>query len=512
MSASNQETIKETGRMPSMLASLLVFGVMIGLILLSVVLFGSEVADGPLQVSMTLATLFALVVAFYYNFRGSLITQAISSGVNGAIGTVFIILAIGTVIGALYLSGSVAAFVYYGAAIISPKFFYVTVFVIASLLSMLLGSSLTTVGAVGIAFVGLASIMGVNPVIAAGAAVSGAIFGNKIAKISDTANLTVATVGGLTIDEHSKVVTRTAIPTWVLSALLFLVIGFFGGSDAGAVDVAQVQETISQYFNISLLAFVPVILIFVLSAFHFSAYLSLMLSAIFAVVLAAFTQHDLIVSLAGDASLPYFEAVLKVGIDTFTNGFHLNSGVEELDTLFAGGGVAGMLTTVWLVLVASGFGAVAGYTGMLQRIISPVINWTKGPVSLVLVTMLTSIGMNLATADPYTSIVLTGRMFRKEYMKERLKPILLTTSVADSGTIFSHIIPWNVHGAIFAGTLGIATLQWAPFTFFAYLTPIVTFVMVYFYYLHKDQLPADEDAEQVYGKEPTELPESTQLA
>jgi NhaC family Na+:H+ antiporter len=149
---------------------------------------------------------------------------------------------------------------------------------------------------------------------------------------------------------------------------------------------------------------------------------------------------------------------------------------------------------------------------MLQRIISPVINWTKGPVSLVLVTMLTSIGMNLATADPYTSIVLTGRMFRKEYMKERLKPILLSTSMADSGTIFSHVIPWNVHGAIFAGTLGLATLQWAPFTFFAYLTPIVTFVLVYVHYMRKDQLASDEDAEKVYGEEPSQLPESTQLA
>jgi len=470
------------------------------------------VADGALQVSMTLATLFALGVAYYYGFRGSLISEAISSGVNGAIGTVFVIIAIGTVIGTLYLSGSVAAFVYYGVAIISPKIFYVTVFIIASVVSALLGSSLTTVGAIGIAFVGLASIVGVNPAIAAGAAVSGAILGNKIAKISDTANLTVATVGGLTIDEHSRMVTRTAIPTVLISALLFFLLGLLGGSADGGVDVAQVQGTIAQYFDVSLLAFVPVVLIFVLSALRFSAYMSLMLSAIFAVVLAAFTQHDLIVSLAGDPSLPYFEAVLKVGIDTFTNGFHLNSGVEQLDTLFAGGGVAGMLTTVWLVLVAAGFGAVAGYTGMLQRIITPVINRTKGPASLVLVTMLTSIGMNVATADPYTSVVLTGRMFRKEYMKERLKPVLLSASMADSGTICSHIIPWNVHGALFAGTLGLATLSWAPYTFFAYLTPIVTFVMVYVHYMRKDQLASDEDAEKVYGEEPSQLPESTQLA
>jgi Na+:H+ antiporter, NhaC family len=511
MSASNQKTVKETGRTPSMFASLLVMGVMIALILLSVALFGSEVADGALQVSMTLATLFALCVAFYYGFRGSVISDAILSGVNGTIGTVFVVIAIGTLIGALYLSGAVAAIVYYGVAIVSARFFYVTVFVIASALTLMLGSSLTTVGAVGIAFVGLASIMGVSPAISAGAAVSGAIMGNKIAKISDTANLTVASVGGLTIQEHSRAVTRTAIPTAVISALIFLVLGLVGGPADGAADVAQVQQTIAQYYNVSILAFVPIILIFVLSAFRFTAYLSLMIPAIVAVVLAGFTQQDLIVSLA-DQGVPYFAAVLEVGIDTFANGFHLNSGVDQLDTLFSGGGVASMLTTVWLILVAASFGAITGYTGMLDRIVTPVINWCRGPASLVLVTMLTSIGLNLATADPYTSIVLGSRMFRDEYKKERLKPQLLTMSLADSGTTMSHIIPWNIHGALFAGTLGIATLQWAPFTFFAYLTPIVSFVMVYFYFLRKDKLPSDEDAAQVYGAEPSQLPAPKQLA
>jgi NhaC family Na+:H+ antiporter len=97
-------------------------------------------------------------------------------------------------------------------------------------------------------------------------------------------------------------------------------------------------------------------------------------------------------------------------------------------------------------------------------------------------------------------------MFRQEYIKERLKPVLLTTSMADSGTIVSHIIPWNLHGAVFAGTLGIAALQWAPYTFFAYLTPIVTFAMVYIHYMRKERLGDDQDAEQVYGEEPAALP------
>ena len=505
MTESEIKNAAETGRTPSMAASLLVCGVMIGLIMLSVVLFGSDVAEGPLQVSMTLATLFALTVALYYGFRGALISQAISSSVNGTIGTVFVLLAIGAIIGTLYLSGTVAAFIYYGVEILSPRFYYVMVFLIAGVLSMLLGSSLTTVGAVGVAFVGLASIMGVSPAITAGAAVSGAMLGDKTAKISDTALLTVASVGGVSLDDHAKMVLRTAIPTVIISALLFLVLGWTGDTAGGSVDQAQIQSAISQYFNVSLLAFLPVVLIFVLSAFRFPSFLCLMLPAIAAVILASFTQHDLIVSLAGDPNLSYFQAVMKVGIDTLANGFHLNSGIAELDTLFAGGGTAGMLTTIWLILVAASFGAVADYTGMLARVIQPIINWTKGPATLILSTMLTSMGLNTLAADPYVSIVLVSRMFRGEYSKERLQPVALSTSIADSGTIFSGVIPWNVNGALFGGTLGIATLAYAPYAFLLYLTPLVT-VIIGFLYFRKDHLPASDDAATVYGKEPTNLP------
>ena len=198
------EKMKETGRTPSMFASLTVLGVMVALILLSVVFFGGEVAEGPLQVSMTLATLLALSVAYYYGFRGSLISHAIANSLSGVMGTIFVILAIGTVIGTLYLTGTVANIIYYGVAIISARFYYLTVFLITLALSFMLGSSLTSVGAVGVAFVGLSSIMGVDPAITAGAAVAGGIMGNKTAKISDTVSLTVATVGGVTVDEQVR--------------------------------------------------------------------------------------------------------------------------------------------------------------------------------------------------------------------------------------------------------------------------------------------------------------------
>jgi len=333
---------------------------------------------------------------------------------------------------------------------------------------------------IGVAFVGLASVIGVSPGIIAGAAVSGAAVGFLAARISPGANLTVAAVG-VKIGEHARLSLRTIIPTVLISAVVYLVLGLSGGSAAAPVDQTQVQETLSQYFNINLLAFLPIVLILVLSALRFSSYLSLMLPAIFAVVLAAFTQHDLIVSLAADPSSSYFQAFLTVGIDTLGSGFHLNSGVEMLDKLFSGGGISGMMNTVWLIMMAASFGAVVDYTGMLKRIITPIIDRAKGTVSLVLVTMLTSMGLNIVMADPYGSALLGARMFKDAYQQHRLKPVALSVGMGDSGTALSHIIPWNLMGALLAGTLGLAVAEWAPYAFIAYLTPVVAFVIAYMY-------------------------------
>jgi NhaC family Na+:H+ antiporter len=489
----------ESGQTPSLFASLLVFGVMIGLILLAVFLFRDEVDSGPLQISITLALLFALGVAFRYGFRGALISDAITHSINSALGTIFILLSVGALIGSLYLAGTVPAFVYYGVAILTPTIFYITAFVLTSILSIVTGSSFTTIGALAVAFVGLANLMGVSPAIAGGAALSGAILGDKIAKISDTVTLTTAVVGGVTVDEHVRMVRRTAIPAWILSAIVYVILGFVSSGSAGAVDVASVQDTIGQAYNISLLAFVPLVMIFVLSGLRLSGFITLMVSAVVGVITAAFTQPELIRSLADDSGLPYAVDVVKVGIETFATGFQLDSGIDQMDELFSGGGTVGMLSTIWLILVAASFGAVADLTGMIQQVIAPVIKRVHKITSLIVATALTSIGLNVFAADPYVSIVLAARMFRDTYIKQKIKPVTLSATIADSGTIFSYIVPWNVNGAFAIGAMGVG-LAYVPFAFLAYITPLVTIVLAFFYF-NKQTIPDDEDPHKVYGAE-----------
>lgn len=491
----------DIGQTPSMVASLLVFAVMIGLILLAVFLFGAEADAGPLQISITLAVLFALGVAYFYGFRGALVSQAITNSINSALGTIFILLAVGALIGSLYLAGTVPAFVYYGVVILNPTIFYITAFILASVLSIVTGSSFTTIGALGVAFVGLASLMGVSPAIAGGAAVSGAILGDKIAKISDTVTLTTAVVGGVTVDEHVHMVRRTAIPAWILSAILFVVLGFVASGSATSVDAASVQDSISQAYNISLWAFIPLVMVFLLSGLRLSGFITLLLSAVAGVITAAFTQPELIHSVANDPSLPYALNVVSVGIETFASGFQLNSGVEQMDQLFSGGGTVGMLSTVWLILVAASFGAVADLTGMIQQVIKPVIKRVHKVSSLIVATVFTSIGLNIFAADPYVSILLAARMYRDTYIRDKIQPVTLSTVIADSGTIFSYIVPWNVNGAFIIGALGLG-LAYVPYAFLAYLSPLVTIVLA-FVYFNKKIIPDDQNAHTVYGTEPS---------
>ncbi len=157
----------------SLAASLITIGSMVGLILGTVFLFGGESEDGPLQTAMMLGLAVAMIVASRSGHTMEDLAASIRSSIDSALGTIFVLLAVGALIGALFLSGTIASVVYYGAKFGSPQYLYILVFVLASALSLAIGSSFTTIAGVGLPFVALAQSMGVSPAVTAGAAVSG---------------------------------------------------------------------------------------------------------------------------------------------------------------------------------------------------------------------------------------------------------------------------------------------------------------------------------------------------
>ena len=136
-------------------------------------------------------------------------------------------------------------------------------------------------------------------------------------------------------------------------------------------------------------------------------------------------------------------------------GFVSHSGVEAVDTLFSRGGMASLLTTVWLVLAAMGFAAILEHAGFLDRLLRPVVTRARSRGSLILAVNASAVSLNVTAGDQYVADVLPSRMFRDEFERRGLAPEVLSRAVEDSGTVTSPLVPWNTCGAYMSGVLGV---------------------------------------------------------
>src|SRR3954451_15009458 len=220
-------------RPPTLLDALLPVLVLIALLALTIALFGVSATDGPLQVARLLSAAFASLIAFKNGFTVEGVAQAAVSGVTAAMSAVFILLAVGALIGTWNMAGTIPTVVDLGIRLVSPTWFYFTAAVVCAVVGMVTGSSWTTAGTLGVAFVGMSSVLGLDQAIAAGAVICGAYFGDKMTPLSETTVLVPRLVGGgLTVGQHIRNMIWTAGPALGASLLFFLVLGLVADPDA----------------------------------------------------------------------------------------------------------------------------------------------------------------------------------------------------------------------------------------------------------------------------------------
>ena len=466
-------------RAPSLLDAVLPIVVLIGLLLMTIVLFGISATDGPLQVALLLSAAFASLIAFKNGYTVAAVAQAAVGGVTAAMGAVFILLAVGALIGTWNMAGTIPTVVDYGIRLVSPSWFYVAAAAVCALVGMVTGSSWTTAGTLGVAFVGMSSVMGLDEAVAAGAVICGAYFGDKMTPLSETTILVPQLVGGgLTVGQHVRNMLWTAVPALAVSLVLFTILGQNADPDAD-VSTAQAREALASAFDISFLNLLPLVLLVVLAVMQMPPFLSILGSAVFAAVLAPFLQWDAVVAFVDDPSLGPFATSVKAAYAAMATGFVSDSGVEPIDALFSRGGMASMLTTIWLVLGALSFAAVMEHAGFLQRLLEPIISRARRRGSLIASVTASGIGLNVIAGDQYVADVLPARMFRKEFARRGLAPQVLSRAVEDSGTVTSVLVPWNTCGAYMSGVLGVATAAYFPFCFFNLLSPLLDVVYGY---------------------------------
>ena len=461
---------------PSPIVSFVPIIAMVAMLYVAVSSFGSDALSGPSQVVLLVASALTVAIGMaVYKIEWARFENAIVDNIKGIASATIILLIIGALSGAWMLSGVVPTLIDYGMAVINPRFFLATACIICILVSVMTGSSWTTIATIGIALMGIGQAQGYSDGWIAGAIISGAYFGDKISPLSDTTVL-AASVSHTPLFDHIRYMLYTTIPSIVITLIIFVIAGITGDV-AESSQIDRISAVLNARFNITPWLLIVPIVTGVLIARRVPTLITLFASTVMAVIAAVVAQPDILASL-GHGDRPVFEGAMKM----LTTETSISSGNALVDDLISTRGMAGMLNTVWLILCAMCFGGTMTASGMLRSITAMFARMMKSTFSLVSSTVCSGLFLNLTTADQYISIILTGNMFRNIYEREGYESRLLSRTTEDSVTVTSVLVPWNSCGMTQSTVLGVPTLTYLPYCFFNYLSPIMSMIVAAFSY------------------------------
>ncbi|MEK5037547.1 Na+/H+ antiporter NhaC [Sporosarcina sp. FSL K6-3457] len=451
---------------PTLIEALTLVVAIILMISVSIVKFDA-VPHLPILFAILLLICYGLVKKISYRRLESGLVEGAAAGMSA----VFLFFFIGMLVSSWIMAGTIPTLIYAGFNLITPSFFFAIVFVVTAIVGISIGSSLTTVATVGVAFIGMATVLDLSLAITAGAIVSGAFFGDKMSPLSDTTNL-ASSIVGVDLFEHIRNMGWTTIPVFILSLIFF---GILSPSVAlGEVDkIALFQDGLLATGMIHWYTIVPLILLFVLTILKVPALMTLAISSASAVAISYF-HHSY-------GASEVFSILF--------NGFKSTTGIEEIDELLTRGGMESMMFTIGLVLLALSMGGLLFTLGIVQRLLATVEGLLKKVSSVIAASALTAISINVLIGEQYLSILLTGQAFGSQYEKVGLAGKNLSRVMEDAGTVVNPLVPWSVCGIFITGMLGVPTLEYLPFAFFCLLSPILT---VLFGFLGKTLTYTDE--------------------
>ena len=477
--------------LPPPLVAIIPIVVLIGLLGIVISLFGSDALSGGSQVALLMGLAVCVFISMvFYHVPWQAFEQQIAKTLGGVAVTILILLAVGMLAGSWMVSGIVPTLIYYGVQLLSPQLFLLCACVICALVSLLSGSSWTTIATIGVALLGISHALGINEAVAAGAIISGAYFGDKMSPLSDTTILASSTTG-VDLFTHIRYMMFTTMPAFTITLIIFAAMGFGLANDC-EVHVHQYTEGLSATYNISLWTLIVPVLTAILIARRVPSLIVLFLSAMMAGIMALILQPHILMQIGAPSELPLGSAAFVAGAEkelgeaaalikglaiTFYGATSIDTGYSELNELVSTGGMTGMLNTIWLILCAMCFGAVMVASGMIESITRVVISWVRSRVGLVASTASTGLFLNITTGDQFISIVLTANMFQNVYERQGYEARLLSRTAEDSATVTSVLVPWNTCGMTQSTVLGVPTIAYLPYCFFNILSPVMTIVV-----------------------------------
>ena len=458
--------LRPLGLKLSALPVILLLTLLVGIIIIS----GADSISAFSPYALLISAIFACGLAFW---KGSINRRSLIVGFRRSarqiLPAVPMLVFIAIVATTWMLSGVVPTLIDYGLKLLNPTMFLFVSCAVCAIISVLTGSSWSTIATIGVAFMGIGNVMGFHPGWTAGAIISGAYFGDKISPLSDT-TVVASSACGVDLFKHIRYLMLTAAPAMTIALVVFLAAGFFTNT-SGSMDIATITGALESHFNLTpwTLA-IPVVTIGMI-ALRVPTLLTLFISGMLGLA-GIFVFQPQVVEMIGGASatsiwqLIWSETAFSTGIATF-------------DDLVSTSGIIGMLPTIFLVLCAMLFGTTMIAGGMISGLTTALAAKIKRRFSIVGTTVAGGLFINGCTADQYLSIIIGGNMFRNIYRRYGLEPRLLSRTLEDSISVTSVLIPWNSCGVTQSTVLGVGTLTYLPFCVFNYLSPVMTLLMAY---------------------------------
>lgn len=393
-----------------------------------------------------------------YSFS-ELLEKAYEMGKN-ALPASAIILAVGVMMGTWLAAGTIATVLTVGLRFINPSVFLLVTMLLCSCVSLIMGSSWGTVGTAGIAMFGVGIGLGFEPALVVGAIVSGAYFGDKMSPMSDS-TLMASTLSGTPLMTHIKYMALTCGPAFVLSGIIYVVLGFqHGGSNYDPAVVTEIVESLREIFKLGLIPIIPVVVVIYMLNRKKDTVLTLLTGALLGAVIAVAYQG---VSIADIGAFAY-------------KGFSVESENAVLKSLLNRGGMSSMFSMVSIFIGALGLGGMIAGTHILEPVIDGMARKIRSGKSLMLITMAVVALCMLLVATNHFAFAMVGTLFPPLFKKYNLKPENCSRILEDVGTLGGVLLPWNVGGAFVAGTFGVECFAYAPYAFQNWITPIFTLI------------------------------------
>jgi NhaC family Na+:H+ antiporter len=420
-----------------------------------------------LNISLHSLLLIALVWvaghATLLGFKFEEIKSAMISGIEKGLGAIFIFFLIGVLIAALIEGGTIGALIYYGVDLLHPTIFLPAGLLLCSLMSLATGTAWGTIGTIGIVLMGLGGALGIPLPLVAGMVVSGASFGDKMSPVSDTTNL-AAMSADTDLYSHIKSMMYTTVPTYVICLVLFTFVGLsYSGQTFSAQELLELKQHLAIEFEINPLTLLPLIVLLVLSIRRTPAEVSMLGSVATAVVLAVAMQ----------------DRTTSQVLNSLHTGYASDTGLERLDVLLSRGGIVSMMWTMSLALLALSLGGILDRAGFVRVLLSGLLKRIRRSASLIATTIGAGVVTNMSMGEGYLSIIFGGQIFKDSYEKDNLEKHMLSRCLEEGATLSTSLIPWTTSGAFITGVLAMSPLEYAPWTFFNYVNPLLSIILAY---------------------------------